>query len=133
MTCHVHVPLQLAAPDNLEQQFKALEGDSVDDELAAMKSGRLKSGNGSKAQLPEGRPYDQVFKKDAIDEVRPALQGMFSRPGCDRCCNYGGTTSFDLTASCTSTGVGPVAASCPRVSGICAEGCDHRPRRTWGW
>lgn len=66
--------LQLAAPDNLEQQFQALEGDSVDNELAAMKSGRsLKGGNGSKAQLPEGRPYDQVFKKDAIDEVRTAL------------------------------------------------------------
>lgn len=61
--------VQLAAPDNLEQQFQALEGDSVDDDLAAMKAGRLKGGNGSKAQLPEGRPYDQVFKKDAIDEV----------------------------------------------------------------
>jgi hypothetical protein len=41
----------------------------VDDDLAKMKAGRLKSGNGAKAQLPEGRPYDQVFKKDAIDEV----------------------------------------------------------------
>jgi phage shock protein A len=67
--------LQLAAPDNLEQQFKALEGDSVDNELAAMKSGRsLKGGNGSKAQLPEGRPYDQVFKKDAIDEELDQLR-----------------------------------------------------------
>lgn len=71
LTCLACLLLQLAAPDNLEQQFQALEGSSVDDELAAMKSGRsLKGGNGSKAQLPEGRPYDQVFKKDAIDEAR---------------------------------------------------------------
>jgi phage shock protein A len=69
--------LQLAAPDNLEQQFKALEGDSVDDDLAKMKAGRLGSGssrNGSKAQLPEGRPYDQVFKKDAIDQELDELR-----------------------------------------------------------
>ena len=51
----------------------------MDNELAAMKSGRsLKGGNGSKAQLPEGRPYDQVFKKDAIDEVRTALSRVSS-------------------------------------------------------
>lgn len=66
---------QLAAPDNLEAQFKALEGDSVDDDLAKMKAGRLGSkSNGSKAQLPEGRPYDQVFKKDAIDQELDELR-----------------------------------------------------------
>lgn len=74
--------LQLAAPDNLEQRFQALEGDSVDEDLAAMKAGRLKGGNGSKAQLPEGRAYDQVFKKDAIDEVRddPAHRNVTESP-----------------------------------------------------
>lgn len=69
----VNACVQLAAPDNIEQQFKALEGDSVNDDLAAMKAGRLKGGNSSRGQLPEGRPYDQVFKKDAIDEVRQPL------------------------------------------------------------
>ena len=76
VTCLLLCVLQLAAPDNLEQQFQALEGDSVDDDLAKMKAGRLKSGNGSKAQLPEGRPYDQVFKKDAIDEVQRLVHVM---------------------------------------------------------
>ena len=52
---------QLTAGDSsLESKFKALEGDSVDDELAAMKAGML--GDGKKKELPEGRPI-----KDAID------------------------------------------------------------------
>eukprot|EP01023_Acetabularia_acetabulum_P034699 TRINITY_DN325_c0_g1_i1.p1 TRINITY_DN325_c0_g1~~TRINITY_DN325_c0_g1_i1.p1 ORF type:complete len:354 (-),score=70.47 TRINITY_DN325_c0_g1_i1:268-1170(-) len=50
----------LNAGDGLEQQFKALEGDSIEDELAAMKKGMLSST--PKKELPEGRPI-----KDAID------------------------------------------------------------------
>eukprot|EP01024_Parvocaulis_polyphysoides_P067079 TRINITY_DN7952_c0_g2_i2.p2 TRINITY_DN7952_c0_g2~~TRINITY_DN7952_c0_g2_i2.p2 ORF type:complete len:299 (-),score=66.50 TRINITY_DN7952_c0_g2_i2:215-1111(-) len=50
----------LNAGDGLEQQFKALEGDSVEDELASMKK-KMLSGSAPK-ELPEGRPI-----KDAID------------------------------------------------------------------
>lgn len=65
--------LQLAAPDSLEQQFKNLEGDDIDDDLAKLKRGTL--GNGApKAQLPEGRPYQEVFKKDAIDQELDELR-----------------------------------------------------------
>lgn len=66
--------LQLSAPDSLEQQFKALEGDDVDDDLAKMKRGMLSSSSTSKASLPEGRPYDEAFKKDAIDQELDALR-----------------------------------------------------------
>ena len=59
--------LQLAAPDSIENKFAALEGDSVDDELAQLKRGML-SGGRTKSQLPEGRPYKETFvAKDAIE------------------------------------------------------------------
>jgi len=65
---------QLAAPDSMEQKFAALEGDSVDDELAQMKRGML-SGSRSKASLPEGRPYEKVLQpRDAIDEELEVLR-----------------------------------------------------------
>lgn len=53
-------PPQLAASDNLEDKFRKLEGNDVDDELANMKKG-LKSGGSSSSSkpsnsLPEGRP-----------------------------------------------------------------------------
>jgi phage shock protein A len=51
----------LAAGDGLESKFKALEGGSVEDELAALKSGLL-AGAKQPAALPEGRPI-----RDAID------------------------------------------------------------------
>jgi hypothetical protein len=54
-------PLQLAAPDAMEDKFRLLEGNSVDDELSKMKQDLLK-GQRPKAQLPEGRPI-----RDAID------------------------------------------------------------------
>lgn len=57
--------LQLASSDTVEDKFRKLEGNDVDDELAMMKKGMLKSGsNDSKPanSLPEGRPI-----KDAID------------------------------------------------------------------
>eukprot|EP01024_Parvocaulis_polyphysoides_P051714 TRINITY_DN509_c0_g1_i3.p2 TRINITY_DN509_c0_g1~~TRINITY_DN509_c0_g1_i3.p2 ORF type:complete len:108 (-),score=36.77 TRINITY_DN509_c0_g1_i3:321-611(-) len=50
----------LNAGDGLEQKFKALEGESIEDELAAMKKGILSSS--PPKQLPEGTPV-----KDAID------------------------------------------------------------------
>ena len=66
--------MQLAAPDSMEQKFAALEGDSVDDELAQMKRGML-SGSRSKASLPEGRPYEKVLQpRDAIDEELEVLR-----------------------------------------------------------
>ena len=51
----------MAAPDSLEDRFKKLEGNDVDDELAQMKRGQLKSGQNSSSSsksnaLPEGRP-----------------------------------------------------------------------------
>lgn len=59
--------LQLSANDNLEEKFKRLEGNDVDDELSQMKKGLLKSGSSqtkssSSNSLPEGRPI-----RDAID------------------------------------------------------------------
>jgi hypothetical protein len=53
--------LQLSANDNLEEKFKRLEGNDVDDELSQMKKGLLKSGSSqtkssSSNSLPEGRP-----------------------------------------------------------------------------
>ena len=49
---------QLAASDTLEDKFKKLEGNDVDDELAQLKRGQLKSGTSSspRQSLPEGRP-----------------------------------------------------------------------------
>ena len=57
---NVRVLAQLAAPDELESKFKNLEGDDVDDELAAMKkrtlTGATASSSKPEKQLPEGRP-----------------------------------------------------------------------------
>jgi hypothetical protein len=54
----------LTTGDGLESKFAALEGGTVEDELAALKQGMLGPGksNGPVAALPEGRPV-----KDAID------------------------------------------------------------------
>merc|ERR1712224_1085187 len=62
---------QLGSGDaSLENKFKELEGDSVD-ELAAMKAGMLKEAAPPK-KLPEGRPI-----KDAIDlEVDSELEAL---------------------------------------------------------
>jgi hypothetical protein len=103
------VLLQLAAPDNLEQQFQALEGSSVDDDLAKMKAGRLKGGNGSKAQLPEGRPYDQVFKKDAIDEVRlvDACNMLHNPDVCSyHCCSSNRVLPLCISSTVAALGMG---------------------------
>ena len=70
---HLCLP-QLAAPDNMEQKFQALEGGDVEDELSKMKRGML-SGPRSEAQLPEGRPYEKVLQpRDAIDEELEVLR-----------------------------------------------------------
>lgn len=55
---HLACCVQLAASDNLEDKFKKLEGNDVDDELAQLKRGQLKSGTSSapRQSLPEGRP-----------------------------------------------------------------------------
>jgi phage shock protein A len=54
----------LTAGDGFESKFAALEGGTVEDELAALKQGMLGPGksSGPVAALPEGRPV-----KDAID------------------------------------------------------------------
>ena len=52
----------LVAGDGLESKFAALEGGTVEDELAALKQGMLGSSSSPVAALPEGRPL-----KDAID------------------------------------------------------------------
>lgn len=52
---------QLVAGDELEEQFLALEGDSVEDDLKELKKKKL-LGSTVRRQLPEGRPT-----KDAID------------------------------------------------------------------
>lgn len=52
----------LVAGDGLESKFMALEGGTVEDELAALKQGVLASSKQPVAALPEGRPL-----KDAID------------------------------------------------------------------
>lgn len=49
----------MASSDTLEDKFRKLEGNDVDDELSLMKKGLLKSGgNDSKPSnaLPQGRP-----------------------------------------------------------------------------
>lgn len=52
---------QLSAPDELDKQFSQLEGDSIDSDLAKLKTDMLASTR-PKAELPEGRPI-----RDAID------------------------------------------------------------------
>ena len=56
------------ANDDMEAKFKALEGDSVDDELAKLK-GSLGPGKDSKGELPAGRPVS-----DAIESELEALR-----------------------------------------------------------
>ena len=46
---------QLGTSDALESKFKALEGDDVDAELAAMRRGMV-GGARARPSLPEGRP-----------------------------------------------------------------------------
>lgn len=47
--------MQLGTSDALESKFKALEGDDVDAELAAMRRGMV-GGARARPSLPEGRP-----------------------------------------------------------------------------
>jgi phage shock protein A len=58
----------LVGGDGLEGKFAALEGGSVEDELAALKKGMIGSSKPA-AALPEGRPI-----KDAIDMELDALR-----------------------------------------------------------
>jgi phage shock protein A len=58
----------LVGGDGLESKFAALEGGSVEDELAALKKGMIGSSK-PVAALPEGRPI-----KDAIDMELEALR-----------------------------------------------------------
>ncbi|KAI8462717.1 MAG: PspA/IM30 family-domain-containing protein [Monoraphidium minutum] len=59
----------LVAGDGLESKFAALESGTVDDELAALKSGMLGGAKAPVAALPEGRPV-----KDAIDSELEELR-----------------------------------------------------------
>ena len=59
----------LTAGSDLEDKFKALEGSSVDDELAKMKSGMLGDGKAKGGALPEGRAVS-----DAIESELEALR-----------------------------------------------------------
>lgn len=60
----------LTAGSDLEDKFKALEGSSVDDELAKLKAGMLGDGGKKGAgALPEGRPVS-----DAIESELEALR-----------------------------------------------------------
>lgn len=53
---------QIAGSDAIDEKFLALEGGSVEDDLAALKSKTLSGSSSAKKSLPEGRPI-----KDAID------------------------------------------------------------------
>lgn len=53
---------QIVGGDAIDEKFLALEGGSVEDELAALKSKRLSDKSDPPKSLPEGRPI-----KDAID------------------------------------------------------------------
>ena len=57
LTVHLRLgaAAQLGTSDALESKFKALEGDDVDAELAAMRRGML-GGARARPSLPEGRP-----------------------------------------------------------------------------
>lgn len=56
----------------LEDKFKALEGSSVDDELAKMKAGMLLDGDKkAKGELPPGRPL-----KEALDPIDAELEAL---------------------------------------------------------
>lgn len=53
---------QIAGPDTIDEKFLALEGGTVDDDLAALKAKTLPGSSPPSKSLPEGRPI-----KDAID------------------------------------------------------------------
>jgi len=61
MEAEAEAVTMLAPSADLDKKFAALEGGTVDDELAALKKGML-TGSSAPAALPEGRPI-----RDAID------------------------------------------------------------------
>ena len=66
---------QLVAPDDLERTFASLEGGSVDDDLAKLKAGVLKSGTARPvANLPEGRPIRDAIDMELEDLRRKAAE-----------------------------------------------------------
>ena len=66
---------QLVAPDDLEKKFASLEGGSVDDDLAKLKAGVLKSGSARPvANLPEGRPIRDAIDMELEDLRRKAAE-----------------------------------------------------------
>ena len=66
---------QLVAPDDLEKKFASLEGGSVDDDLAKLKAGVLKSGSARPvANLPEGRPIRDAIDMELEDLRRTAAE-----------------------------------------------------------
>jgi phage shock protein A len=69
MEAEAEATTMLVAGDGLESKFAALEGGSVEDELAALKKGMLTGSTQPAAALPEGRPI-----KDAIDMELEALR-----------------------------------------------------------
>jgi len=60
---------QLTAPDDVEKAFGALEGSSLDDDLARMKAGLALGSGRVKAALPEGRPLADAFDAE-LEELR---------------------------------------------------------------
>ena len=66
---------QLVAPDDLEKKFASLEGGSVDDDLAKLKAGVLKSGTVRPVgTLPEGRPIRDAIDMELEDLRRKAAE-----------------------------------------------------------
>jgi len=65
---------QLAASDGLEDKFKALEGDNIDDELLKLK-GELGPGKDKKGELPAGRPVSDAIENE-LDALRKKADNM---------------------------------------------------------
>lgn len=59
----------LAAPDSMMDKFKALEGNSVDDELSKMKRGLLGEKSTASAAAPQGRKVSDAIEME-LEELR---------------------------------------------------------------
>ena len=65
----------LTAGEDLEDKFKALEGDSINDELAKMKAGMLGDGGKKGGALPEGRPVSDAIESE-LEALRKKADNM---------------------------------------------------------
>jgi hypothetical protein len=77
----------LAAPDRLEAQFAMLEGGTVEDELAALKQGRLAAASSSSSRGGQqtqalGRPVSEVLVREParqLDAIDAELEQLRKR------------------------------------------------------